>query len=153
MVEGGIIIISVYLNTNIGLQGGNRALIWRVVEYLTTPNRCGYDWLAVYDGPSSRGSPLLGRFCGDSLPGNNGSIISTRNVLSMQFRSDHSVSDHGFHLMYNTTTAQCGGLVTGVTTGNSPLPPGHVEETQRWETDIVSRVQLNGHTQTSAPGV
>ena len=44
-------------------------------------------------------------------------------------------------------------LVTGVTTGNSPLPPGHIEETQRWETDIVSGVQLNGHTQTSAPGV
>ena len=44
-------------------------------------------------------------------------------------------------------------LVTGVTTGNSPLPPGHIEGRLRWATDIVSPVQLNGHTQTSAPGV
>ena len=43
-------------------------------------------------------------------------------------------------------------LVTGVTTGSSPLPPGHIEGRLRWPTDIVSPVQLNGHTQTSALG-
>ena len=42
----------------------------------------------------------------------------------MQFRSDHSVSDHGFHLLYNTTTPQCGGLITGLTRG-SLMSPGY----------------------------
>ena len=88
-------------------------------------SRCGFDWLAVYDGPSSRDT-LLGRFCGDSLPGNNGSIISTRNVLFMEFRSDHSVADHGFHLMWNSSSPVCGGLITGQTRGtiSSPGYPG-----------------------------
>ena len=88
-------------------------------------SRCDYDWLAVYDGPTVRDA-LLGRFCGDSLPGNNGTIISTRNVLFMEFRSDHSVADHGFHLSWDSVAPVCGGLITGQTRGtiSSPGYPG-----------------------------
>ena len=88
---------------------------------------CNYDWLRILDGGSEHSSPLGttdGRYCGSRLPGENGTLISTRSSVFMQFRSDHSVSDHGFHLMYNTTTAQCGGLVTGVTRG-SLMSPGY----------------------------
>ena len=86
---------------------------------------CDYDWLAVYDGPSSRDAPL-GRFCGDSLPGNNGSLVSSRSVLYMEFRSDHSVADHGFHLAWNSSAPVCGGLISGETRGSirSPGYPG-----------------------------
>jgi cubilin len=42
----------------------------------------------------------------------------------LQFRSDHSVADHGFHLSWNTTRPQCGGLVQGLTRG-SIMSPGY----------------------------
>ena len=40
---------------------------------------CGYDWLAVYDGPSARAAQL-GRYCGTQLPGDNGTLVATRNT-------------------------------------------------------------------------
>ena len=46
---------------------------------------CGYDWLAVYDGPSARAAQL-GRYCGTQLPGDNGTLVATRNVVTMEFR-------------------------------------------------------------------
>ena len=69
---------------------------------------------------------MIGKFCGNTLPGNNGTIISTRNTVSMQFRSDHSVADHGFHLSWNTTLPVCGDSITGQTRGTimSPGYPG-----------------------------
>ena len=69
---------------------------------------------------------MIGKFCGNTLPGNNGTIISTRNTVSMQFRSDHSVADHGFHLSWNTTLPVCGDTITGQTRGTimSPGYPG-----------------------------
>ena len=86
---------------------------------------CNYDWLSLYDGSSARGA-LIGQFCGDSLPGDNGTVITTRNNLYMEFRSDHSVADHGFHLTWNTSEPVCGDLVTGQTRGTvmSPGYPG-----------------------------
>jgi CUB domain len=49
-----------------------------------------FDWLAVHDGPDP-GSNLIGKFCGSRLPGENGTILSTRNSVLLAFRSDHSV--------------------------------------------------------------
>ena len=46
---------------------------------------CGYDWLAVYDGPSARAAQL-GRYCGTQLPGDNGTLVATRNIVTMEFR-------------------------------------------------------------------
>jgi hypothetical protein len=56
------------------------------------PTNC-FDWLAVYDGPDM-GSSLLGRYCGSRLPGENGTITTTRNSVFLAFRSDHSVGEY-----------------------------------------------------------
>ena len=44
---------------------------------LEDSSRCSYDWLEVIDGPSQQDTSL-GKYCGSSLPGNNGTIISSR---------------------------------------------------------------------------
>jgi hypothetical protein len=54
-----------------------------------------FDWLSVYDGPDP-GSNLIGKFCGNRLPGENGTILSTRNSVLLAFRSDHSVGKYDF---------------------------------------------------------
>lgn len=46
----------------------------------------------VRDGDSSE-SPLLGKFCGSSLPEN---VTSSGNTLWMRFKSDSSVQGDGF---------------------------------------------------------
>ena len=56
------------------------------------PTSC-FDWLSIYDGPDA-GSSLIGKFCGDRLPGENGTILSTRNSVLLAFRSDHSVGGY-----------------------------------------------------------
>ena len=48
---------------------------------------CGFDWLAVRDGDS--GAAEVGRYCGHELPGDNGTILTTRNVATLEFRSHH----------------------------------------------------------------
>lgn len=56
----------------------------------------------IHDGRSSR-DHLHGRYCGTSLPGDNGTIITTHNVVYMWFRSDHSVAGNGFNFTWNAT--------------------------------------------------
>ncbi len=53
---------------------------------------CGYDWLKVYNGPDII-SPLLGTFCGTSVPG---PFESTTGSLTFQFSSDYSMNFSGW---------------------------------------------------------
>ncbi|XP_042234787.1 cubilin-like [Homarus americanus] len=87
--------------------------------------RCNFDWLQIHDG-LQMSSQLIGRFCGTSLPGNNGSIISTHNFLYLWFHSDHSVAGFGFNFTWNTTDPVCGEDFHGQEYGsfNSPGYPG-----------------------------
>ncbi|XP_028594815.2 CUB and sushi domain-containing protein 2 isoform X2 [Podarcis muralis] len=56
----------------------------------------GYDFLHIYDGPSSL-SPLIGSFYDTQLPER---IESSSNNLFLAFRSDASVSNMGFVIYY-----------------------------------------------------
>lgn len=51
-----------------------------------TSRGCGFDWLAVRDGDSQ--GTEMGRYCGHDLPGDNGTIITTRNIATLEFRSE-----------------------------------------------------------------
>ncbi|KAK7065275.1 hypothetical protein SK128_012047 [Halocaridina rubra] len=86
---------------------------------------CRYDWLQIHDGPGSS-AHMIGRFCGTSLPRNNGTIISTHNHLYMWFRSDHSLAGMGFNFTWNATDPVCGGSISRQNYGsiNSPGYPG-----------------------------
>jgi hypothetical protein len=53
---------------------------------------CNYDWLKVYDGPTTSGT-ILGTYCGSSIPG---PFQSTTGPLTFQFYSDYSNSLTGW---------------------------------------------------------
>ena len=59
-----------------------------------------YDFVSVRDGGTTQ-SPLVGRYCGHSLPTSH---ISTGNQLVIRFKSDHSVSHEGFRASYRAGT-------------------------------------------------
>ncbi|ROT61408.1 putative cubilin-like [Penaeus vannamei] len=86
---------------------------------------CRYDWLQVHDGrrPTAQ---LIGSYCGSTLPGNNGTIISTHNSIYLWFRSDESYAATGFNFTWNTTDPECGGDIRHLEYGsiNSPGYPG-----------------------------
>ena len=62
---------------------------------------CNYDSLTIFDGASNT-SRLIGRFCGYSPPG---PIVSTGNMLHLQFTSDYIVTAKGFFANYTTGSA------------------------------------------------
>ena len=63
---------------------------------------CRYDSLTIYDGANNT-SPLIGKFCGTASPGR---IVSTGNMLHLQFTSDFSGSAKGFFANYTTGSAR-----------------------------------------------
>ncbi|CAG0904641.1 unnamed protein product, partial [Darwinula stevensoni] len=71
--------------------------------------RCNFDYLEVYDNttlPNTGG--LVGRYCGRVNPP---VLTSTENVMTLIFRSDHSIGGQGFSAAYIilNDTAECGG--------------------------------------------
>ena len=56
-----------------------------------------YDWLVIYDGSDQSGNKI-GRYCGVTLPGENGTIYSNSNQIFMSFRSDHSIGKYTISL-------------------------------------------------------
>lgn len=59
---------------------------------------CNYDYLEVYDGPSSA-SPLIARYCNNNLP--PATLLSTGDALTFVFHSDPGVQDPGFEIAWN----------------------------------------------------
>ena len=62
---------------------------------------CRYDNLRIFDGANNT-SPLIGKFCGTASPGR---IVSTGNMLHLEFVSDFSSSAKGFFANYTTGSA------------------------------------------------
>ncbi|MGH0166120.1 UNVERIFIED_CONTAM: hypothetical protein FKN15_050281 [Acipenser sinensis] len=62
---------------------------------------CGYDYVRVYDGPSTS-SPQIGNVC----QADNETFDSSSNTMTVVFTSDHSVTGAGFTASYscNATT-------------------------------------------------
>ncbi|XP_056419826.1 embryonic protein UVS.2-like isoform X1 [Hyla sarda] len=68
-------------------------------QFFTTQisSTCSTDYLVINDGPS-RMSPILGTYCGSiSVPL---SVVSTGNVMLLQFHSEKSISQNGFDAQY-----------------------------------------------------
>ena len=64
------------------------------------------DFLAICDGVSegtyANPTPMIGKYCGDSLPPNQ---ISTGNVLYIHFHTDwYDDNNNGFKLEYHTSS-------------------------------------------------
>ncbi|KAK2886327.1 cubilin [Channa argus] len=83
---------------------------------LESHSTCIFDYVEVRDGRSET-DPLIGRYCGSSLPA---PIISSTNFLWVLFKSDSSVSMAGFRAVY---TVACGGTLSGTGQIRSPYHP------------------------------
>ena len=55
---------------------------------------CGYDYLEIYDGPST-GHPIIGAFCGTDSPGNL-TATDVSGALTFLFHSDDGVTAQGW---------------------------------------------------------
>ncbi|KAL5010260.1 hypothetical protein ScPMuIL_012565 [Solemya velum] len=63
---------------------------------------CEFDFVEVRDGLSEE-SPLIGRYCSNTIPTR---LMTSGNTAMVHFRSDSSASGSGFRLLY---TVACGG--------------------------------------------
>lgn len=69
------------------------------LNFLSFDFEQGYDYLNVYDGPSSA-SALIGSYTGTGLP-NGGTITSTNGAITIVQATDPSVTGTGFELTWN----------------------------------------------------
>ena len=58
--------------------------------------------MTIYDSGSST-SPMMGEYCGDSIPPSH---VSSSNEILIQFQSDGSITYNGFKMEYNPTGRQ-----------------------------------------------
>ena len=58
--------------------------------------------MTIYDGASST-SPMIGKYCGDSIPPSH---VSSSNEVLIHFLSDVSDTYGGFQMEYNPTGKQ-----------------------------------------------
>lgn len=80
---------------------------------------CRFDFVEVRDGPTSS-SPLLGTFCGVEIPPR---LQSTQRSMYIKFKTDSSVSNHGFEAVYGSALEGCGDTLTSPS--GSITSPGH----------------------------
>ncbi|KAG7219563.1 hypothetical protein INR49_018990 [Caranx melampygus] len=80
---------------------------------------CRFDYVEVRDGSTSS-SPLLGTFCGDEAPP---TLQSSQRSMFIRFRTDSSVSNHGFEAAYSSALEGCGDTLTDPS--GTITSPGH----------------------------
>uniref|UniRef100_A0AAQ4PGY7 Cubilin n=1 Tax=Gasterosteus aculeatus aculeatus TaxID=481459 RepID=A0AAQ4PGY7_GASAC len=72
-------------------------------------SHCGFDYLEIRDGGEAD-SPLIGRFCGNTLPS---PIFTPSNLLYLRFKSDFSAARDGFDATWTSSPHGCGGTLYG----------------------------------------
>uniref|UniRef100_A0A3Q1IYA9 Uncharacterized protein n=1 Tax=Anabas testudineus TaxID=64144 RepID=A0A3Q1IYA9_ANATE len=100
----------------IRIPAGERVALNFTDMNLESHSNCMFDYVEVRDGRMET-DPLIGRYCGNSLPA---PILSSTNFLWVLFRSDSSVSWAGFRAVY---TVGCGGTLSGTGQLRSPYHP------------------------------
>lgn len=77
------------------------------MEIESTAN-CSKDYMQVFNG-NNIGAPLLGTFCGRSIPA---AITSDSAALTVSFTTDSFVEGRGFRAVYTKSSSACGGDFT-----------------------------------------
>ncbi|XP_034033617.1 procollagen C-endopeptidase enhancer a [Thalassophryne amazonica] len=89
-------------------------------KFVTEPDAyCRYDYVAFYNGGEKDDSQLIGKYCGHQAPA---PIISSGNVLLVQFVSDLSVTYDGFLAYYTSIPHGSQVPVVDVGTGARSIP-------------------------------
>ncbi|KAG2458577.1 CUBN protein, partial [Polypterus senegalus] len=110
----------------LNVDRGHRVLLTFNEFEIESHNACGYDYLAVYDGPDAN-APLLGKLCGLSKPA---AITATQSTMYIRFRSDSSFNHKGFSAQFSEA---CGSTIVTDDTGGaiaSPLYPSNYPHNQ-----------------------
>ncbi|NWR90257.1 CUBN protein, partial [Furnarius figulus] len=79
--------------------------------------QCSHDFLEVRNGSDVQ-SPLLGRFCGNTVPS---PIFPKNHVVYLRFKSDFSGAHDGYEITWTSSPSGCGGTLYG-TTGSFASP-------------------------------
>uniref|UniRef100_A0A3P8P3D4 Cubilin n=1 Tax=Astatotilapia calliptera TaxID=8154 RepID=A0A3P8P3D4_ASTCA len=72
-------------------------------------SNCQFDYLEIRNG-STADSPLIGKFCGSTLPS---PVFPQSNQLYLRFKSDFSHSRDGFDATWTSSPQGCGGTLFG----------------------------------------
>ncbi|KAF4532440.1 hypothetical protein B566_EDAN014445, partial [Ephemera danica] len=107
---------------------------------LEADNNCQFDYLEIRNGGSAL-SPLIGQFCGYSIPR---TINSFSQSLYLLFHTDLSVNRKGFSIDWDSTATGCGGKINSPTgTIHSPnYPNSYVMNMECYWKIVVSRGSL-----------
>ncbi|NXY42567.1 CUBN protein, partial [Ceuthmochares aereus] len=81
--------------------------------------QCSHDFLEVRNGSDGQ-SPLLGRFCGHTVPS---PIFPQNHVVYLRFKSDFSVAHDGYEITWTSSSDGCGGTLYG--SAGSFASPGY----------------------------
>ncbi|XP_013797015.2 cubilin [Apteryx mantelli] len=73
--------------------------------------QCSRDFLEVRNGSDGQ-SPLLGRFCGNTVPS---PIFPKNHIVYLHFKSDTSVAHDGYEITWTSSSSGCGGTLYGST--------------------------------------
>ncbi|XP_060536860.1 cubilin [Cylas formicarius] len=97
---------------------------------------CKYDWLEIRNGGTSA-SPLIGRYCGTTIPK---AIPSHANKLFVKFSSDMSQTGHGFKMTWSSASTGCGGTLSSPS--GSIISP-HYPELYAKNTDCIWKITIS----------
>ncbi|NXY67496.1 CUBN protein, partial [Glareola pratincola] len=73
--------------------------------------QCSRDFLEVRNGSDVQ-SPLLGRFCGNTVPS---PIFPQNHIVYLRFKSDFSGAHDGYEITWTSSPSGCGGTLYGST--------------------------------------
>ncbi|XP_054027363.1 cubilin [Dryobates pubescens] len=76
---------------------------------LEDSSQCSQDFLEVRNGSDAQ-SPLLGRFCGGTVPS---PIFPSSPALYLRFKSDAAGAGGGYHITWTSSPTECGGRLYG----------------------------------------
>lgn len=79
-------------------NNSNKKLLFFSVSRLEMDDNCRFDFLAIFDGPTSD-SPLIKKLCGHSTP----TFKSSSNAMTIVMSTDYANSYRGFSAQYTTT--------------------------------------------------
>ncbi|KAM9333329.1 LOW QUALITY PROTEIN: cubilin [Pholidichthys leucotaenia] len=116
---------------------------------LESSSPCQDDFVKVYDGDNIN-FPLVGTFCGSSIPAY---ILSSANFLTVHFVTDGSVQKQGFNATYTAIPLLCGGVLNATTTIQTLTSPSFPSEypaftSCRWILDAPAQENIQVSVQT-----